>query len=321
MMKKRLSPKDFKVLSAYLDGQLTPRESDRLEARLAEEKGLKETLIELRRTRQLLRAVPRLRAPRNFTLTPEMVGKRQPSGARLYPAFRLASAVATLLFVAVVVGDLFGGSFQYMSGRDQAASQVAVHQEMEAPAGEEMGAAESEEVPEAMVLEMPSPESTELAESQTDAFRADRTAPQEPGIEGLAEEAFPTFTPEMEDALAESMPFEEQVEAEAEAPMMMQAPPEEENVKVGSEPYPMEPPLGDAQEGDIGEEPEQYPVPEFYEESREIEKPAAKEQVSARQESGGISGSGVLILRVVEISLAVIALVSGGLAIYLYRRA
>jgi hypothetical protein len=83
----------------------------------------------------------------------------------------------------------------------------------------------------------------------------------------------------------------------------------------------MEPPLGDAQEGDIGEEPEQYPVPEFYEESREIEKPAAKEQVSARQESGGISGSGVLILRVVEISLAVIALVSGGLAIYLYRRA
>jgi hypothetical protein len=54
-------------------------------------------LKELRQTRGLLRQLPQRRAPRNFTLTPKMVGQKPPL-PRTYPAFRFASVLATLLF-------------------------------------------------------------------------------------------------------------------------------------------------------------------------------------------------------------------------------
>ena len=53
-----------------------------------------------------------VRAPRNFTLTPEMAGVRTRSrpAMTLFPAFRLASALSSLLFVLVVLGDLLVSS-------------------------------------------------------------------------------------------------------------------------------------------------------------------------------------------------------------------
>ncbi len=102
-MNIRLSPRDWEALSAYLDQQLNSIEHSRLEARLQAEPGLSKALEELRRTRLMLRSQPRLRVPHNFTLSPEMVGaSRSPS---LYPAFRLAAMIATLLFVIVFLGD------------------------------------------------------------------------------------------------------------------------------------------------------------------------------------------------------------------------
>src|SRR5512146_3149736 len=93
--------RDVELLSAYLDGRLSPSEAARLEARLSTNTNLKAALEELRQTRSLLRQLPQRRAPRNFRLTPKMVGIRPPE-PRAYPAFRLATALVALLFVMAV---------------------------------------------------------------------------------------------------------------------------------------------------------------------------------------------------------------------------
>lgn len=89
--------KDVELLSAYLDGQTSPSDSTRLESRLASDPELAATLQALRESRGLLRQLPKRRAPRNFTLTYAMVGKKPPL-PRSYPVFRFATALATLLF-------------------------------------------------------------------------------------------------------------------------------------------------------------------------------------------------------------------------------
>ena len=88
--------RDVEKLSAYLDRQLKPSEVARLESRLQTEPELASILQDLRQTRSLLRRLPQRRAPRNFTLTPKMVGQKPPL-PRTYPAFRLATVLATLL--------------------------------------------------------------------------------------------------------------------------------------------------------------------------------------------------------------------------------
>jgi len=88
--------RDVTLLSAYLDGQLKPSEAARIEARLQTEPELASILQDLRQTRGILRQLPQRRAPRNFTLTPTMVGLKPPM-PRAYPVFRLATVLATLL--------------------------------------------------------------------------------------------------------------------------------------------------------------------------------------------------------------------------------
>ena len=93
-----MNQRDLELLSAYLDGQLKPSDSTRLEARLQTDPQLASVLTDLRATRSLLRKLPQRRAPRNFTLTRKMVGQNPPL-PRTYPIFRFATALATLLFV------------------------------------------------------------------------------------------------------------------------------------------------------------------------------------------------------------------------------
>lgn len=92
-MKRR----DLELLSAYLDGELKPSESTKLEIRLKTDPELASVLTDLRATRTLLRKLPTRKAPRNFTLTRKMAGQNPPL-PRAYPAFRFATALATLLF-------------------------------------------------------------------------------------------------------------------------------------------------------------------------------------------------------------------------------
>ena len=88
--------RDLELLSSYLDGQLKPSDSARLEARLSSDPSLRAVLDDLRAARGLLRRLPIRKAPRNFTLTPKMVGKNPPL-PRAYPAFRFVTALASLL--------------------------------------------------------------------------------------------------------------------------------------------------------------------------------------------------------------------------------
>jgi hypothetical protein len=91
-----MNRRDLELLSSYLDGQLKPSDSARLEARLSSDPGLRAVLDDLRAARGLLRQLPMRKAPRNFTLTPKMVGKNPPL-PRSYPAFKFVTALASLM--------------------------------------------------------------------------------------------------------------------------------------------------------------------------------------------------------------------------------
>jgi anti-sigma factor RsiW len=73
----QLTAHDWEAISAYLDEQLNPQERAALEARLQNDLDLQTGLQDLRRTCSLIHRAPRMRAPRNFALTPSMAGSRR----------------------------------------------------------------------------------------------------------------------------------------------------------------------------------------------------------------------------------------------------
>jgi hypothetical protein len=102
-----MNRRDIELLSAYLDGELKPSDLTKLETRLKSNPELASVLNDLRATRTLLRKLPTRKAPRNFTLTRQMAGQNPPL-PRTYPIFRLATAVATLLFFLSFGINTFG---------------------------------------------------------------------------------------------------------------------------------------------------------------------------------------------------------------------
>jgi hypothetical protein len=102
------------LLSAYLDGELGERERQRLEARLAQDPTLRAELRALHRMVSLVQELPQVAAPRNFILSKSMVERRVPAPRRepqarlrwAAPLLTAATAVVSLLFVVVLVGDL-----------------------------------------------------------------------------------------------------------------------------------------------------------------------------------------------------------------------
>ena len=115
MNNERRRRHDLEKLSTYLDNALSLREKNRLEARLAKEPDLRERLEQLRRTKLLVGGLPRLRAPRNFTLTREMVTVRKPKKQPLFSYLRLASSLAAVLLVVLFGVEIFlGGGFAAM---------------------------------------------------------------------------------------------------------------------------------------------------------------------------------------------------------------
>jgi hypothetical protein len=109
-MKNNLSSRDWELLSSYIDGQLSNGKRAQLEARLQVNPDLRAALDDLTRTRAMLRSLPRVKVPRSFKLTPEMVGQREPR--RLYPFFQLASALTSVMLVLVLLTDFLGFSIQ-----------------------------------------------------------------------------------------------------------------------------------------------------------------------------------------------------------------
>lgn len=102
-MKNEVSNRDLELLSAYLDKELNPKERAYVEERLQSNPVLRSILGELHQNRAALRSLPRLRAPRNFTLSPELAGIKPKK--RTYPAFALVSALSSLVLIFVLVGD------------------------------------------------------------------------------------------------------------------------------------------------------------------------------------------------------------------------
>jgi hypothetical protein len=89
--------RDIELLSSFLDGQLSPSESARLESRIASDPELASAFNDIRSARGILRKLPSRKAPRNFTLTRQMVGLKPPL-PRSYSFFRFSTAFTTILF-------------------------------------------------------------------------------------------------------------------------------------------------------------------------------------------------------------------------------
>ncbi|MDX2078999.1 MAG: hypothetical protein SFZ02_21380, partial [bacterium] len=78
---QNFSPEDLELLSAYLDNMLNEVERSALEIRLAQNEALRTELEALRATVALIKGLPTLKAPRNFTLTPAMVKGKTETGS------------------------------------------------------------------------------------------------------------------------------------------------------------------------------------------------------------------------------------------------
>ena len=88
----------LEMLSAYLDNQLSEKDSSKVESALLADPALKQELTMLDATRRLLRNAPILKVPRNFTLSASMVTKQTPFKFWM-PAMSFSSALAAVLFV------------------------------------------------------------------------------------------------------------------------------------------------------------------------------------------------------------------------------
>jgi anti-sigma factor RsiW len=99
-MNKACSEKDWLLLSGYLDGVLPASQVEALKLRLSSEPVLSEALTQIRRTRALLASLPQKQIPHNFTLSARSLTiKHSP---RLFPAFRLATVICSILFVITI---------------------------------------------------------------------------------------------------------------------------------------------------------------------------------------------------------------------------
>jgi anti-sigma factor RsiW len=191
----RISDRDLELLSTYLDGRLNQTDQARLETRLQKDANLREVYEQLHRTRLVLRSLPKMRAPRNYTLSPRMVPART-FMPQSYPVLRLVTALASFLLIFALLGDFF--VFRTADQVSQSAERAveAPAAVMEAPlmapqattvseeatemqALEALGALEAERQPTSEILEMAPAAPSEGAANQDQAK-------QIPSIQGEA---------------------------------------------------------------------------------------------------------------------------------------
>ncbi len=108
-------PIDDELLSAWLDGAVSPAERAAVEAAIAADPAVRMRATDLRATVALVRELPQPAPRRTFILTPEQAAAIRPArGAwitRLFPTIAAASAVAAVLCLALIAGDLATGAF------------------------------------------------------------------------------------------------------------------------------------------------------------------------------------------------------------------
>ena len=103
-MSRSLSFKDYQLLSAYMDGRISTRDKARVESMLAGDPNFKRTHEEFTRLKKMMKAMPKVKAPRNFTLSAAMVPQK-PQHFFLAPALNYAALVTAILFVFLFAGS------------------------------------------------------------------------------------------------------------------------------------------------------------------------------------------------------------------------
>jgi hypothetical protein len=96
--------RNLEAISAYLDEELPENERALVEKQLEADADLKAWYEQLKKSKTMLRSTPKLRVPRNYFLSAEMVGQAEkPKWA--FPILRFASAFAALMLLLVFLGD------------------------------------------------------------------------------------------------------------------------------------------------------------------------------------------------------------------------
>jgi hypothetical protein len=163
-------------LNAYLDGELQGRAREQFEARLAVDPALRAELAQLRAVKQGVAQLPRLRAPRNYTLDPAAYGRPAAArGASLYPALRLATVLTAFLLVLAFGLEIVPGT---QTAGDTAEQPVALVE----TATEEVAV---EDAAETTLMEASAAPAPEEAEEPTARTAAD----EEVAVEGEADMA------------------------------------------------------------------------------------------------------------------------------------
>lgn len=317
MMKTTISPREWEALSAYLDGQLGPKDRDRLETRLKGNRELQSALEDLRRTRIVLRSQPRLRAPRNFTLTPEMVGQRSAeyrAPAPFFSTLRLVSALATVLLVIVLIGDFFSHAPAASQSQSAAVPMASTDMAMQAApaAGSEAGAASAKLAPSeaetpaeglgaAQITEQP------LAGAARIMSETPTEMPPAAGTVGLGGGSPPTDTPGVS-----------QPPAAAQALPLGTAPTEQAPLAASpSHDYTTQPTAGPVESTPEAPAPPAASIAVAPATQGENAAPNPYPLVEPGQRAGRLSNPGVL--RALEIGLGFLAVLSGLVAYYLRR--
>lgn len=106
-MNNKYTPQDWQLISAYLDGQLTPQNKTHLEARLQTEADLQQAYLDMRQTRLLLKSAKNIKAPRNFTISEAQARSIKPVRSfRFLPLFSISSVLATIMLIFVIFLDV-----------------------------------------------------------------------------------------------------------------------------------------------------------------------------------------------------------------------
>ncbi len=202
------------LLSAYLDGELSEVERERLEVRLSQDPALRAELRAMQSTMSLMRELPQVAAPRNFILSESMIERQRPAremrrsrpeprrGASAWaaPLLTAATAVVSLLFIVVLAGDLLlvGGDLasapapgEGLPGQErEAAPKIALEEAPaeEGPPGDVEAEEYDSEADRAADVASPTPASEEPAAKPVPGPLTDEESREEPEMEMAVEE-------------------------------------------------------------------------------------------------------------------------------------
>ncbi|MFZ0547007.1 MAG: zf-HC2 domain-containing protein [Candidatus Promineifilaceae bacterium] len=174
------------TLSAYLDNALTPAERAAFETRLSADPTLRASLEQQQQIKQNVGQLPRLRAPRNFTLDPAAYGRPTSQTVfNLYPVMRGATALAAIMLIFLFSLQFFTSAG--LGSKSTAGAPAAVFNQTESASDMTVDGGETAEEP-AAAPEIVREEAGETAVAADEAAEAE-VAEAEDALAPPAEEA------------------------------------------------------------------------------------------------------------------------------------